>query len=277
MPCTPLATPVSVCKEPGGVAGLTMQTMHPLHTALARPFRPFRPFRASQALATWVVMGLWCVAFTAAAASNAQADGLAALESFLRNTQHGQARFTQTVTSPVRDGETTARSKTSSGTFEFQRPNRFRFDYLRPFPQTIVADGETLWLYDPDLNQVTSRKQADALGNTPAALIASSADLRQLRQVFDLANASAPPAAGAAAGWPLDVLWVEARPRQRDGQLQSVRVGLQGGQLAALDILDSFGQRSLLRFEPVAGTQDTAPVAERFRFTAPPGADVLRQ
>ena len=253
------------------MAGLTMQTMHLLHAALARPFRAF------QALATWVVMGLWCLVFTAGTASNAQADGLAALESFLRNTQHGQARFSQTVTSPVRNGETTARSKTSSGTFEFQRPNRFRFDYLRPFPQTIVADGETLWLYDPDLNQVTSRKQVDALGSTPASLIASSADLRQLREVFDLANASAPPAVGAAAGWPLDVLWVEARPRQRDGQLQSVRIGLQGGQLAALDILDSFGQRSLLRFEPVAGTQATAPAAERFRFTAPPGADVLRQ
>ncbi|MCU0930337.1 MAG: outer membrane lipoprotein chaperone LolA [Serpentinimonas sp.] len=210
-------------------------------------------------------------------APRAHADGLAALESFLRNTQHGQARFTQTVTSPVRDGETTARSKTSSGTFEFQRPNRFRFDYQKPFPQTIVADGETLWLYDPDLNQVTTRKQADALGNTPAALIASSADLRRLREVFDLSNASAPASAGAGTGWPLDVVWVEARPRQRDGQLQAVRIGLQAGTLVALDILDSFGQRSLLRFEPMAGSQAAPPGAERFRFTPPAGADVLRQ
>jgi outer membrane lipoprotein carrier protein len=243
-----------------------MQTMHPTHPRL------FRPLRATLALAAFLGVVFLSAVFTAAPA---HADGLAALESFLRNTQHGQARFSQTVTSPVRDGETTARSKTSSGTFEFQRPNRFRFDYLRPFPQTIVADGQTLWLYDPDLNQVTSRSQADALGNTPAALIASSADLRQLREVFDLTNASAPPAAGSAAGWPLDVVWVQARPRQRDGQLQSVRIGLQGGQLAALDILDSFGQRSLLRFEHTGSSG--APAPDRFRFTAPPGADVLRQ
>ena len=102
----------------------------------------------------------------AAAASVASADGLKSLESFMKGTQTGKADFTQTVTSPPKDGQT-ARTKTSSGSFEFQRPGRFKFVYKKPFEQTIVADGQTLWLYDVDLNQVTQRSQSQALGSTP--------------------------------------------------------------------------------------------------------------
>jgi len=94
---------------------------------------------------------------------SAYADGLQDLERFLREVTGGSASFTQVVTSPKREGDTRARTKTSSGRFDFQRPNRFRFDYTRPFEQTIVADGQTLWLHDVDLNQVTARKQQDVL------------------------------------------------------------------------------------------------------------------
>jgi outer membrane lipoprotein carrier protein len=86
------------------------------------------------------------------------------------------------VTAPRARGRPRA-SKTSTGTFEFARPNRFRFVYRKPFEQTIVADGQTLWLYDVDLNQVTARKQAQVLGSTPAALIASAPDLRACRPI----------------------------------------------------------------------------------------------
>lgn len=195
----------------------------------------------------------------------AQADGLQALEQFLRSTQSGSTTFTQTVTSPLRQGETVARSKTSSGTFEFSRPDRFRFQYTRPFEQLIVADGQTLWLHDIDLNQVAARQQAEVLGNTPAAIIASAADLKALSTVFTLGNA--PERDGLE--------WVLATPRNRDAQLQSVHLGFKQGQLAALEMLDSFGQRSVLRF----GALDvsTRLPAERFRFTPPAGVDVLRQ
>ena len=125
------------------------------------------------------------------AASLARADGLQDLETFLREVKSAQASFTQVVTSPKREGEATVRSKTSSGRFEFQRPGRFRFEYTKPFEQTIVADGQTLWLYDVDLNQVTARKQQDALGSTPAALIASGTDLKALGEVFELKAAPA--------------------------------------------------------------------------------------
>ena len=192
------------------------------------------------------------------------ADGLKTLETFLRDVTGGQARFTQVVTSPVRAGETQARTKTSTGTFEFLRPNRFRFDYNKPFPQAIVADGQTLWLHDVDLNQVTARQQQDVLGSTPAALIASGTDVKALGESFDLK--SAPSAQG------LD--WIDAKPRQQNGQLQRVRVGWRQGQLAVLEITDSLGQRSVLTFTEWQPASSVA--TERFRFTPPAGADVIR-
>lgn len=200
----------------------------------------------------------------ALASASAHADGLKDLENFLRDVDSAQSGFTQVVTSPKRAGDTVARSKTSSGRFEFLRPNRFRFEYTKPFEQTIVADGQTLWLYDVDLNQVTARKQQEVLGSTPAALIAAGTDLKALAEVFDL------KAAPAQDG----VEWLEARPKAKDGQLQMVRVGFRQGQLAALDIADSLGQRSVLTFTQWQGN---APLkADRFRFQPPPGADVIR-
>jgi outer membrane lipoprotein carrier protein len=211
-----------------------------------------------------MIKTLITTAALALTAFTAQADGLKDLEKFLREVNSAQASFTQVVTSPKRTGETVARSKTSSGRFEFLRPNRFRFEYTKPFEQTIVADGQTLWLYDVDLNQVTARKQQEVLGSTPAALIAAGADLRALSEVFDL------KAAPAQDG----MEWLEARPRSKDGQLQSVRVGFRQGQLTALEIADSLGQRSVLTFSQWQGN---APLtAERFRFQAPAGADVIR-
>ena len=202
-----------------------------------------------------------------AAAPWALADGLQSLDLFLQKTRTGQADFTQVVTSPGKDGQA-PRSKTSSGTFEFQRPGRFRFVYLKPFAQTIVADGQRLWLYDADLNQVTQRAQAQALGSTPAALLAAAPDLQALRAEFTL-QASVAPQDGEG----LD--WVLARPKSKDGQLQTVRIGFAGTQLAALEILDSFGQRSMIRFSQVQ-TNPTLPAAT-FEFKPPAGADVLRQ
>jgi outer membrane lipoprotein carrier protein len=195
----------------------------------------------------------------------AQADGLKALETFLRDVAGGQANFTQVVTSPPRAGEAVGRSKTSQGTFEFLRPNRFRFEYQKPFPQSIVADGKTLWLFDADLNQVTARAQQAVLGSTPAALIAAGTDLKALGDVFELKS-------GEAVN---GLEWVEAKPRQQDGQLQTVRVGLRRGELAQLEIADSLGQRSVLTFTQWQAAGTVAPT--RFRFTPPAGADVIRQ
>ena len=201
----------------------------------------------------------------AASATASWADGLKSLEAFMKNSQAGRADFTQAVTAPAKDGQP-PRTKNSSGHFVFQRPGKFRFVYTKPFEQTIVADGKTLWLYDADLNQVTQRAQAQALGSTPAAILASASDLKALGADFDLQ--SAPDQDG--------LQWVQASPKDRNGQLKSVRVGFAAdGQLAALDILDSFGQRSLIRFSQLQ-TQASLP-ASTFEFKVPAGADVLKQ
>ena len=196
------------------------------------------------------------VAVWLAFAGAARADALDALKTFVRDAKTGQANFSQTVTSP--DG---AKKKTSSGSFEFARPNRFRFAYAKPFEQVIVADGQKVWIYDSDLNQVSSRKLAQALGATPAALLAGGS----LEQ--DFALKSVPDRDGLA--------WVEATPRARDGPLQTVRIGFRGADLAAIEIVDSFGQNSLLRFSQMITNLPLA--AERFRFTVPVGADVIEQ
>lgn len=199
-----------------------------------------------------------------AASWAASAAGMASLEAFVKNARSGRAEFTQTVTPPAREGQA-PRAKTSSGTFEFQRPGRFRFDYRKPFAQTIVADGTTLSLYDADLNQVTQRAQAQALGSTPAAIIASAADLKALQADFTLEEQAARDG----------LEWVKATPKSRDAQLQSVQIGFQGESLAALEILDAFGQRSVLRFTKVE--LNPALPAQTFQFKAPAGADIIRQ
>ena len=197
--------------------------------------------------------------------SAAWADGLKSLESFMKNTQAGKADFTQSVTSPPKAGQE-ARTKVSSGSFEFQRPGKFKFNYAKPFEQLIVADGKTLWLYDADLNQVTERAQAQALGSTPAAILTTATSLKALQADFGLGNQ--PDSEGLE--------WVLASPKQKGGQLKTVRIGFTPeGQLAALDIEDSFGQRSVMQFKNLQA-QASLP-ASTFHFTAPKGADVLKQ
>ena len=192
------------------------------------------------------------------------AGGLENLDGFIKGTRSGRATFVQTVTAPPKDGQA-ARAKVSNGTFEFLRPNRFRFVYKKPFEQTIVADGQTLWLYDVDLAQVSARKQTQVLGSTPAALIASAPDLRALDADFELSDAQ-----------PMDGLeWVYAKPRTKDSSLSNVRVGLKGNTLVTLDIVDSFGQRSVLHFSNFEANPALDPGI--FQFKPPAGVDVLRQ
>ena len=197
-------------------------------------------------------------------AGNTWATGLESLEKFVKTVKTGRTDFTQVVTAPPKDG-LAARTKKSSGSFEFSRPGRFKFVYKKPFEQFIVADGQTLWLYDVDLNQVTARKQAQALGSTPAALIASASDMSALQADFILT--AVPDSEGLE--------WVQATPKAKDSSLQHVRVGFKGADLAALDILDSFGQLSSMRFTTLQS--NVALEANSFAFKPPAGADLIRQ
>ena len=201
----------------------------------------------------------------------AHADAVASLQSFVKDVQAGRTSFVQTVTSP--DGK---KSRQSKGTLEFLRPNRFRFTYTTPTEQLIVGDGRQVWLYDADLNQVTVRSMSQALGATPAAILAGG----NLDKDFTLKNVPASPS-GAATATPMpsqatnQIEWVEAVPRHKEGTFQSMKLGFKAGQLASLEILDGFGQRSRLDFTPLE--TKPAPTVSRFQFTPPAGADVLTQ
>lgn len=186
----------------------------------------------------------------------AHADAVDTLREFVRDVKTGRASFTQTVTSA--DG---AKKRSSSGSFDFARPNRFRFAYAKPFEQLIVSDGQKVWIHDVDLNQVSVRRLSAALGATPAALLAGAS----LEQEFALV------AMASKDG----IDWVQATPRQADGAFQSMRVGFRGKELAAVEILDAFGQRSVLQFSRYEA--NAALPEQSFRFVPPSGADVIEQ
>jgi len=184
------------------------------------------------------------------------ADASDSLRAFVRDVKSGKSSFTQTVTSP--DG---AKQKVSSGSFSFARPNRFRFDYAKPYAQTIVSDGIKVWFHDPDLNQVTVRKMGDALGSTPVALLTGTS----IEKNFELKNQ--PDKDGLE--------WVQATPRETGGTIQYLKAGFKGKALVAVEIADSFGQRSLLKLNDLA--TEVALPATTFSFNIPAGADVSEQ
>ena len=199
---------------------------------------------------------------------SAHANSVDTLAQFLKNTHSGRAEFKQVVTSPSKAGQP-VRSKPSAGSFAFMRPSKFRFEYQKPFPQLIVADGQTLWLYDTDLAQVTARKQSQALNSTPAALIATATDLAALQKDFTLQ--AQPDADG--------LQWVQATPNNKESTLSQVRLGLSvSGQqvaLSKLDIVDAMGQRSVLTFERFE-VNPVGLAASTFNFVPPKGVDVVR-
>lgn len=190
----------------------------------------------------------------------AWADSVDVLNSFLKTVNSLRAQFTQVVVSSQND-----RTRTTRGTFILSRPNKFRFDYLKPYEQQIVSDGKTLWLYDVDLAQVTQRPYDTAMDATPAALLAGGADATLAQENFTLQ--SMPDADG--------MQWVQATPKKDDGQISQARIGFRGQTLAVLEIVDNFGQTSTLTFTQV----EINPVldASLFAFKVPEGVDIIEQ
>ena len=187
--------------------------------------------------------------------ATANAGGLEQLKSFHASAKSGKVTFRQVVVGRGQQG-----ARESAGTFAFQRPGKFRWTYATPFEQLIVGDGEKLWVYDRDLNQVIVRKLDLALGSTPAALLAGDS---ALEQNFDLVDA------GKGEG----LEYVEARPRSPDTGFERVRIGFANNLPRAMELKDSLGNVTTLKFE----TFDRNPVqdANLFRFTPPPGADIV--
>ncbi len=184
----------------------------------------------------------------------AYAGGLDQLKSFLESSRSARGVFTQTVI--AKSGR---KPQQSAGIFALQRPGKFRWSYESPYKQLLVSDGSKLWSYDPDLNQVAIKKLGTAFGASPAALLAG----QDLDKHFELKD-------GVSAD---GVEYVEARPKGGDASFDRVRIGFTGNRPLSMEIHDSFGQITHLRFTQF----ESNPVlpASLFRFSAPAGADVV--
>src|SRR6478736_7008142 len=193
----------------------------------------------------------------AAGAPTANASGLDELHAFLEGTRTAQGAFRQVVVN--RDGRTT---QTTSGTFAFARPGKFRWTYDKPFDQLIVGDGEKVWVYDRDLNQVIVRKLDAALGATPAALLAGD---NALEKNFTLV------AGGDADG----IEYVNATPKSAESQFTRIRLGFVDNLPRRMELTDAFGQSTELTFSEVRRNPKLA--GDAFQFTPPKGADVVGQ
>lgn len=185
----------------------------------------------------------------------AHAAGIDALKKFNTDTDGISGTFSQTVKSKKR-------TQTSHGDFQILRPGLFKWDYNKPYKQTIVGDGKTIWLYDQDLAQVTKRAQNQTIGDSPAAILSNK---EALDASYNLAED------GSEGG----IDYVRATPKRNNAGYQYIRIGFEGDALAAMQLRDSFGNHTTIRFQNV----NTKPNLSRgqFSFTPPKGVDVLSQ
>jgi outer membrane lipoprotein carrier protein len=174
------------------------------------------------------------------------------LKSLLRETSTARSRFAQMVLD-----KNLKKLQESTGTMQFARPGKFRWEYEKPYQQTIVGDGTRVWIYDKDLNQVTVRKIDVALGSSPAALLAGSNDIDKTYALTATGNQDG-----------LD--WIEAVPRTRDNTFEKVRLGFSKSGLEAMELRDQFGHVTVIKFSAIERNAKIAP--ETFKFTPPKGA-----
>ncbi len=193
----------------------------------------------------------------ALSATAVRADAVDRLRQFLETTKLLRADFSQTVL--PKNGR---KPQFSSGSMAIARPHKFRWQIEKPYPQLIVGDGEKVWLHDPELNQVTVKKQGAALAGSPAALLAGEG-IAALEKSFVLKDA------GLRDG----LEWLDATPKNTDSGFEKVRIGFAGAELRAMELTDSFGQQTSLLFSKVE--KNPALAASTFRFVPPKGADVL--
>lgn len=191
---------------------------------------------------------------SALVAQSAFALGIDQFRTFLKATRQAHGSFTQTVV--AKSGR---KPQQSAGTFAFSRPGKFRWSYELPYKQLLISDGKKLWSHDPDLNQVTVRKLGDALGSSPAALLAGDA----LEDNFTLIDG------GTADG----LQFVEAVPASKEGTFESVRIGMKDNLPRVMEVRDNFGQTTIIHLGQIEG--NVALPADTFRFTPPKGADVV--
>jgi outer membrane lipoprotein carrier protein len=185
----------------------------------------------------------------------ALASSLERFSEFINGTLTARGKFEQKIF----DGSHKLLQE-SRGELAFSRPGKFRWSYVKPYAQLIVGDGRKVWIYDEDLRQVTVRKLDQALGSTPAALLAGNNEAMRSFRLVDR---------GVKDG----MEWLEAVPREREGGFERIRMGFGDSGLRAMELVDSLGQTTVLRFSALERNPSLDPAL--FRFSPPKGADVI--
>jgi outer membrane lipoprotein carrier protein len=185
----------------------------------------------------------------------ANAGGVDRLKAFFQNTIAMRAQFHQTVVD--NQGR---KVQEVDGTMQLQRPGKFRWDYNKPYVQQIVGDGEKVWLFDPELNQVTVRALSKALGSSPAALLAGN---KEMEKGFVLKD----------EGRQDELEWVAATPKDKDSGFEQVFLGFKNDALQEMELHDNFGHVTVIEFSKLERNPKLS--AQVFRFVPPSGADVV--
>jgi outer membrane lipoprotein carrier protein len=192
----------------------------------------------------------------------AQATALEQFKSFVSATRTARGEFTQRLVKAEADRGTARISNPSTGSFQFARPGKFIWIYSKPYEQLLQADGDKLYIFDKDLNQVTIKTLGNAIGSSPAAILFGSNDLEKNFTLFE---------GGTRDG----IEWLQAIPKTKDTNFEKIGIGLKDGMPVAMELRDSFGQVSLLSFTRFEKNPSLSP--NQFRFVIPKGADVLQQ
>jgi len=183
------------------------------------------------------------------------ADGVSSLRDFFNNTTTMRAQFSQVV-----NDKKGRKEQEVEGTMQLQRPNKFRWDYKKPYEQQIVSDGKQVFLFDTELQQVTIRDLSKALGSSPAAMLAGG---ENVEKSFTLKNATRKDG----------LAWVLALPKDKESGFERVLLGFKAEKLRKMEIYDSFNHITHITFDEVERNPKLEDAT--FLFTPPKGVDVV--
>ena len=177
------------------------------------------------------------------------------LESFLQKTQTFQARFSQKLIDPEN-----VVMQQSQGLFSLQRPRKFHWQYDKPSAQEIISDGTYIWLHDSDLEQVTVRRVASALENTPMILLDREARLEEDFKINELGERNGQ-------------YWLELSPRSEQSDFKKITVGVDREGLRTMQLINGFDQTTEIEFSQLKINPRIPPA--HFEFKPAPGTDVI--
>jgi outer membrane lipoprotein carrier protein len=188
-------------------------------------------------------------------ATSANAGARDDLNAFAKGLKGLDGQFTQQVYAP--GGKL---KESASGRVAVATPNLFHWEYVKPYAQLIVADGKSVWVYDPDLNQVSKRAQGEEEANSPLAILLDPAKLDRSFISKEQGNSKG-------------VAWLQITPRNADAAFKSARLGFTAGNLSQLDYVDALGQRTVIVFTSFKRNPSFA--ADTFRYVPAKGVDVI--